>query len=109
MILELLFATILNNSQCETFTITAYSIEQFGGRTFSGLSTQGHAGVIAAEGRPNAHHFAIGTWVDIDGVGVRRIEDRGGGLIGRHIDVLFDATREALNFGRQTRMVCIVN
>lgn len=102
--IEALFAVAL---QCQTFTITAYSVEQFPGRTYSGLSTQGQAGVIAAEGRPGSHHFAIGTWIDIDGVGVYRVEDRGGGLIGRHVDILMATTREALNFGRQQRTVCV--
>lgn len=106
--IEALLAAAITLQTCATFTITAYSVEMFPGRTYSGLSTQGQAGVIAAEGRPNSHHFAIGTWIDIDGVGVYRVEDRGGGLIGRHVDILVQSTREALNFGGQSRMVCVV-
>lgn len=106
--IEAILAAAITMQTCAEFTITAYSVEQFPGRTYSGLSTQGQAGVIAAEGRPNTHHFAIGTLVDIEGVGVRRIEDRGGGLVGRHVDILMQTTREALNFGRQTRTVCVV-
>jgi 3D (Asp-Asp-Asp) domain-containing protein len=100
---------MLNSQQCQSFIITAYSIEQYPNTTASGISTQGQAGVIAAEGRPQAHHFAFGTVIEIDGVGTYRIEDRGSGLIGNHVDVLFQTTREALNFGRQTRMVCVVS
>lgn len=102
--IEILFALSLNMQQCESYTITAYSIEQYPGITSSGISTQGNAGVIAA----GSTNLPFGTHVDIEGVGVYRIADRGH-LGRRHVDILTQTTREALNFGRQTRTVCIVN
>ncbi len=101
--IEALLAATLLVSQCESYTITSYSIAQFPGTTASGISTQGQAGVIAA----GSYNLPFGTLVNIEGVGTYRIEDRGR-LGARHIDILLQTTREALNFGRQTRVVCIV-
>jgi 3D (Asp-Asp-Asp) domain-containing protein len=102
-VIEAIFSLALAFSQCERYTITAYSIEDFPGRTYDGTPTRGNAGVIAA----GSWNLPIGTIVEVEGVGVYRIADRGR-LGNRHLDLLFQSTREALNFGRQTRMVCIV-
>lgn len=102
--LEALFALSLNMQHCETYTITAYSVEQYPGTTTDGTRTPGNAGVIAA----GSYNLPFNTYVDIEGVGVYRIADRGH-LGVRHVDILVNTTREALNFGRQTRTVCIVN
>jgi 3D (Asp-Asp-Asp) domain-containing protein len=88
---------------CEWYTITAYAVEQFPGRTADGTPTPGNAGRIAAAS-PN---LPFGTYVAIEGVGVFRIADRG--LLGpRHIDILLQTVQEARQFGRQTRWVCPV-
>jgi 3D (Asp-Asp-Asp) domain-containing protein len=89
--------------QCQSYTITAYSVEQFGGYTYDGTPTRGNAGVIAA----GSWNLPINTIVEVEGVGVYRIADRGH-LGTRHVDILMQSTREALNFGQQTRNVCIV-
>lgn len=90
-------------STCESYVITAYSVEMFGGTTADGTRTPGNAGIIAAGSR----NLPFNTYVQIEGLGTYRIADRGH-LGTRHIDVLMQTTREALNFGRQQRMVCIV-
>jgi 3D (Asp-Asp-Asp) domain-containing protein len=102
-VIEAIFSLALALSQCERYTITAYSVEMFPGTTYDGTPTRGNAGWIAA----GSWNLPIGTVVSIDGVGVYTIRDRGN-LGSRHIDILTQTTREALNFGRQTRTVCIV-
>ena len=51
----------------------------------------------------------FGTKIYIDGVGERIVQDRGGAIKGNRIDLYFDSHQEALNFGRQTRQVKILN
>lgn len=101
--IEAILAAALMLQSCEIYTITSYSVEMFPGRTYDGTRTIGNAGRIAA----GSWNLPIDTRVEIEGVGVYRIADRGR-LGHRHIDILTQSTREALNFGRQQRMVCIV-
>jgi 3D (Asp-Asp-Asp) domain-containing protein len=50
----------------------------------------------------------LGTWVNIEGFGLRRADDTGGEILGNHIDVFMDVPRiEALEFGVQNRNVTI--
>lgn len=51
----------------------------------------------------------FGTKIYIDGVGERIVQDRGGAIKGNRIDLYFDSHQEALNFGRQTKQVTILN
>jgi 3D (Asp-Asp-Asp) domain-containing protein len=88
-------------SPCQTVLTTAYAVEQFPGTTTDGTRTPGNAGAIAAGG----HAYPLGSSVWVEGLGVRRIADRG--YLGWwQIDVLVDTVREALQFGRQERQVC---
>lgn len=50
-----------------------------------------------------------GTQVEIEGIGVRIAEDCGGAIKGNRIDLLFETHQEALEFGRQTKQVTILN
>lgn len=50
-----------------------------------------------------------GTSVEIEGIGIRVAEDCGGAIKGNRIDLLFDTHQEALNFGRQTKEITILN
>ena len=51
----------------------------------------------------------LGTKIYIDGVGERIVQDRGGAIKGNRIDLYFDSHLKALNFGRQTKEVTILN
>lgn len=86
---------------CSQATITAYSVEQYPGRTADGTPTPGNAGVIAAA----SYNYALGSYVTVEGLGTYRVADRGH-LGANHVDVLMQTTREALQWGRQTRTVC---
>lgn len=69
------------------------------------------SGVKAIEGITVAMDKSIpfGTKIYIDGVGERIVQDRGGAIKGNKIDLYFDSHQEALNFGRQTKEVTILN
>ena len=69
------------------------------------------SGVKATEGVTVAMNKSIpfGTKIYIDGVGERIVQDRGGAIKGNRIDIYFDNHQSALNFGRQTKQVTILN
>ena len=69
------------------------------------------SGEKAVEGITVATDKSIpfGTKIYIDGVGERIVQDRGGAIKGNRIDLYFDSHQEALNFGRQTKEVTILN
>ena len=69
------------------------------------------SGVKAIEGITVATDKSIpfGTKIYIDGLGERIVQDRGGAIKGNRIDLYFDSHQEALNFGRQTKEVMILN
>lgn len=100
-LLLLISSGAIAQENCATAVITAYSVEQYPGRTADGTSTQGNAGVIAAA----SHNYTIGSQIWVEGLGSYRVADRGR-LGANHVDILMQTTREAINFGRQTRLVC---
>lgn len=99
----LIFYLLLSSTfYFQEVTLTAYtaSVEECGkadGITASGTkATQGRT--IAAD------HLPFGTHVEIDGH-IYTVEDRfGGGYINK-IDIYFDNYMDAINFGRQQRIV----
>lgn len=92
----------------ETYTITAYcACVKCCGKT-DGITA---SGVKAVEGVTAATDSSIpfGTKIYIDGVGERIVQDRGGAIKGNRIDLYFSDHQSALNFGRQTKKVTILN
>lgn len=95
--------------ETETYTITAYcACVKCCGKTDGITAT----GTKATEGRTIAvdpNKIPYGTEVNIEGVGVRVAEDCGGAIKGNRIDIYFSDHQSALNFGRQTKQVTILN
>ena len=92
----------------ELYTVTAYCpCVVCCGKT-DGITASGEK---AVEGVTVAMHKSIpfGTKIYIDGVGERIVQDRGGAITGNRIDLYFDNHQSALNFGRQTKEVTILN
>lgn len=52
-------------------------------------------------------HIPFGSWVWLEGLGWRRVDDRGGRIKGNKIDICFPTRKEALEWGRQTRTMVI--
>ena len=92
----------------EEYVITAYcGCLKCCGKT-DGITASGEK---AVQGVTIATDKSIpfGTKIHIDGVGERIVQDRGGAIKGNRIDLYFDTHQEALNFGRQTKQVTILN
>lgn len=52
--------------------------------------------------------YPIGTWLEIEGMGVYVVQDRGGAIVGNLIDIYFDNHEAAEDFGVQTLKVRII-
>lgn len=46
-------------------------------------------------------HIPFGTWVHLQGIGWRRVDDRGKRITGNKIDICFHTRKEALQWGRR--------
>ncbi len=63
------------------------------------------SGEVAIEGQTIAADWTIlpkGTMVEIERVGIRTVQDRGGAIKGNRIDIYFESHQKALEYGRQT-------
>ncbi len=68
------------------------------------------SGVKAKEGITIAADWDVlpaGTEVEIQGIGTRIVQDKGGAIRGNRIDIFFENHRDALNFGVQELLVRI--
>lgn len=86
-----------------TYTLTAYcACVKCCGKT-DGITASGKKAVsghtVAA---PSS--FPFGTKLEINGK-IYTVEDRGGAIQGKRLDIYFDSHQEALNFGRRTATV----
>lgn len=95
---------------CASFRVTAYW-PGVGPRTADGTRTNGGEWTLVAV---DPSVIRLGSVVWIDGLAGRsrradsgfRAADTGGGVIGRHIDVLMYSYEEAIEWGSQTRVAC---
>jgi 3D (Asp-Asp-Asp) domain-containing protein len=69
------------------------------------------SGTYVEEGRTIAcpPSFEFGTKLNIEGVGLRVCEDRGGAIKDGHLDLYMDSLNAAIEFGRKTLMVEILS
>lgn len=72
------------------------------GRTATGI--RACFGVVAVDPRV----IRLGTYVFVEGYGIAIAADTGGAIKGNRIDLCFNSRREALNFGRKTVKVHIL-
>ncbi|MDR3228559.1 MAG: 3D domain-containing protein [Puniceicoccales bacterium] len=110
-----------------TMTVTAYCncerccgwhLDEAGVPVFSGGPLKGkpkEIGITASGKRTTAGTVAssptglpLGTLLYIEGEGVFRVEDRGGGLQNDQLDMWFPTHEEALQWGRQKRRVTVL-
>lgn len=96
-----------NNGEWQKFTATAYCpCAQCCGKT-NGITASGakaKAGVTVAM----SSKYAFGTKIEIKGMGTYIVQDRGGAIGSNRIDIFFNTHQEALNFGRKTVYLRVV-
>lgn len=91
---------------CEEYKITGYVRGHGNPYTANDVSVWTREWIAAG-----SYNLPFGTVVQVqfpNGPGEYRIEDRGGGLGRRHIDILVDTVSEALAL-TSTRTVCIIS
>jgi 3D (Asp-Asp-Asp) domain-containing protein len=93
----------------EWYVITAYcSCYRCCGKT-NGITASGAKATEGVTIAADTNKLPFGTRVYIEGVGERIVQDRGGAIKGNRIDLYFSDHQRALNFGRQTKQVKILN
>lgn len=97
-------AVAAQESNCAPYRITFYSSEAFPGYTRNGTRTVGNEWTLVAV---DPNYIPLGSYVWIDGLGEFTAADTGGGVRGRHVDVLVYTQSEAFALGVQYRTVCI--
>ena len=95
--------TVNGKTNLGTYTLTAYcACAKCCGKT-DGITASGKKAVsgytVAAPS-----NFPFGTKLEINGK-IYTVEDRGGAIQGKRLDIYFDSHQEALNFGRKTAVV----
>lgn len=97
----------------QTFNVTFYSSEYAStgrnpGDKYYGITA---SGTKATLGRTIAcpPQYNFGTKINIEGIGVRVCEDRGGAIKGNHLDVYVSSESEAYRLGRQYLKGQVVN
>lgn len=98
----------------EEYSVTAYA--PLDPNAIYGLDYTGNPNVTASGDTPRpgetvaaATNIPFGTRLWIEGVGVRTVNDRGGGIGNRKLDLCVETQKEALTFGRQKRKVIILD
>ena len=76
---------------------TGYSADCAGCDGMTAIGRRAGHGIVAVDPRV----IPIGTRLYIPGYGFAVAGDTGGDIVGRRIDLGFDSTRDAMNFGRQ--------
>jgi 3D (Asp-Asp-Asp) domain-containing protein len=100
-------------SRLGDFTITAYtagyeSTQKKPGQEGYGIT---YSGTTVKEGRTIAadlNILPVGTRVYIEDVGERTVEDKGGAVNGKHIDLYIADLGEAQDWGKQTKEVYVI-
>lgn len=94
-------------------TVTAYSpdYESTGKTPDHPLYKITATGSTAEEGRTVAADFDFlppGSVIEIEGIGIRIVEDTGGGLSYGHIDLYFETHEQAVEFGTKRRGIKVL-
>lgn len=95
------------SSLAMSFVLTAYGYGcdcKHGNPTKSGVMPMAEFTVAA-----DPKVLPIGSRIHIEGLGERMVQDIGGKVRGRHVDVFMTSCKEARIFGRQRRLVTILH
>jgi 3D (Asp-Asp-Asp) domain-containing protein len=92
----------------EVFTITAYcSCTKCCGKS-DGITYSGQKAVEGVTIAADLNILPIGTMVEIEGIGRRIVQDKGGAIKGNRLDLYFSDHKTALAFGKQERWVTVI-
>ena len=114
IILFLLFTGAAEGYQIYSFEMTAYA--PLDTRAQEGVCYSGNKYVTASGKRTTPcisvamdKSIPFGTWIYIFGIGLRRVDDRGGNIVGRRIDLCVNTQKEAFRIGRRNVLVWILD
>jgi 3D (Asp-Asp-Asp) domain-containing protein len=87
------------------YTVTAYTADCLGCTGIAANGSPPTPGVTVA----CPPYLELGTWLEIEDIGRRRCDDRGGAIRGRRLDLFIPSLRQAIEFGRQSLKVEILD
>ena len=98
--------------QVQLMNITMYAplgAGAVGGHDFSGDPSQSYSGEKVIPGKTAAAgpNVPLGTEIYVEGLGWRRVNDRGGAIGPNDIDLAVASREEAIGFGQQQRLVIL--
>lgn len=98
--------------QVQLMNITMYaplSAGAIGGHDFTGDPSRSYSGekVVPGETAAAGQNIPIGTRIYVEGLGWRRVNDRGGAIGPNDIDLAVATKEEAVKFGQQQRLVIL--
>lgn len=98
--------------QVQLMNITMYaplSTGAIGGYDFSGDPSRTYSGekVVPGETAAAGPNIPLGTRIYVEGLGWRRVNDRGGAIGPNDIDLAVATKEEAIAFGQQQRLVIL--
>lgn len=98
--------------QVQLMNITMYaplSAGAIGGYDFSGDPSLTYSGekVVPGETAAAGPNIPLGTRIYVEGLGWRRVNDRGGAIGPNDIDLAVATKEEAIEFGQQQRLVIL--
>ncbi len=105
-----IFLFLAPPAHANEYTVTAYA--PLDPAAVRGMCYSGDPHITASGKRTDTkrtvaapRHIPFGTWLFIEGVGLRRVDDRGGRIKGKRIDLCLPTRREALRWGRRKARV----
>ena len=98
--------------QVQVMNITMYapsSVGSISGHDFFGDPSRTYTGekVVAGETAAAGPNIPVGTEIYVEGIGWRRVNDRGSAIGPNDIDLAVSTKEEAIKFGRQQRLVIL--
>lgn len=98
----------IEEKHIERYTVTAYCpCVKCCGKS-NGITASGIKAVEGVTVAADTNILPFGTQLQIDG-NIYTVQDRGGAIKGNRIDIYFDTHEKALQFGRQTKDIIILN
>ncbi len=96
--------------QVQVMNITMYaplSAGAVGGHDYTGDPSMSYSGeeVVPGETAAAGPNIPLGTKIYVEGLGWRRVNDRGGAIGPNDIDLAVATKEEAIKFGRQRRLI----
>jgi 3D (Asp-Asp-Asp) domain-containing protein len=92
----------------EVYLVTAYCPCKICCNKTDGITYSGKKAVEGVTVAADPKVFPMGTVLDIEGVGKRTVQDIGGAIKGKHIEIFFNKHEDAEKWGKKPKWVTVI-